>query len=248
MAAVSFAVLLFFCNCLTAFAEVTLPEGTTAGLPEKLTVLDSDGNSVNGSGEYFFYVDGMTPYETYTKNIQIMNLREDKAYHIYFYALPVSKYGDIDLENNCTAVFNLDGSEIFKGTVTGKSSDGALNISDEPVDLGLYEPGDSRKLTCSVTWDGTSADSFIDYGSKLVDTEGTHVLRSPSGNGYIYGEVTFRWVFYAAVDETYVPPKTGVLSTENILYIIALAVAAVMIVIMLILISKKKRQRRTKTA
>ncbi|MBR0485241.1 MAG: hypothetical protein IJJ69_10760, partial [Oscillospiraceae bacterium] len=77
--------LLLSCNCLTAFAEVALPDGAVKGLPEKLTAMDSDGNVVSSdTGEYFFRVENMSYGETYTKEVQLMNLRDDKAYHIYF--------------------------------------------------------------------------------------------------------------------------------------------------------------------
>lgn len=246
IAAVSCAAVLLLCNSLSAFAEVSLPEGTAAGLPEKLTVLDSDGNSVNASGEYFFYVEDMIPFETYSKDIQIMNLREDKAYHIYFYAEPVSSYGEIDLENNCTAVFTLDGEQIFEGKVTGEASDGSINLADEPIDLGLYEPGGSRSLNCSVSWNGDDAGGFIDYGHKIVSKDGTEIVRQENDDNSTYGEVTFRWIFYAVVDEEYVPPKTGIFSSENSVYIIVMIVAAVLILILLLLISVKKKDNKAK--
>ena len=90
------AVLLMSMSVMTAYAD-ELRAGTVAGLPEKLVVLDDNGNSVSENGEYFFEVQDMTPGENYVKNIQIMNLREDASYHIYFNAQPMAKYGDIDL-------------------------------------------------------------------------------------------------------------------------------------------------------
>ena len=70
----------------SAFAEVTLPEGAVKGLPEKLTAMDSSGKPVDSAtGEYFFLAENILPGEVYTKKVQIMNLREDKAYHVYFY-------------------------------------------------------------------------------------------------------------------------------------------------------------------
>lgn len=243
IAGASFAAVILLSGVMSAFAEVDLPEGTVVGLPEKLTVLDSDGNSVNASGEYFFYVEDMIPFETYSKDIQIMNLREDKAYHIYFYAEPVSSYGEIDLENNCTAVFTLDGEQIFEGKVTGEASDGSINLADEPIDLGLYEPGESRSLNCSVSWNGADAGGFIDYGHKIVSKDGTEIVRWENGDNSTYGEVTFRWIFYAVVDEKYIPPKTGVLSSGDSVYIIAMASATIMIVIMILLIAIKKRKK-----
>lgn len=238
---ISFSTVLLFCNSLTAFAEVSLPKGTVAGLPEKLSVMDSDGNSVSSeTGEYFFYVENMEPNVAYSKDIQITNLREDKAYHIYFYAEPISKSGEIDLESESTAVFSLDGTQVFEGKVTGEASDGSINLADEPIDLGLYEPGESRKLNCSIVWNGTSAGGLIDYGQKVVDKNGTTVIKKQSGDTQISGEVKFRWIFYAVVDESYKPPNTGFLSSENIIYIIMAAAAVIILLIAFVILRRKK--------
>lgn len=232
---------LFICDLFRAAAEVILPDGTVAGLPEKLVVMDSDGNSASSdTGEYFFYVENMAANESYSKNIQIMNLREDKAYHVYFYVEPVDKNGEIDLEEECDVVISLDGEQIYAGNVSGK---GNVDLTKTPADLGVYQPGGSKNLNCSITWNGTDAGGYIDYGEKMVDKDGTAVVREGSGQENIYGEVTFKWIFYAVVDESYVPPKTGVLSDESRVYAAILAVAGGLIIIMLILLVCKKRNR-----
>ena len=98
LTALASCLLLLSCNCLPAFAEVALPDGAVKGLPEKLTAMDSEGNVVSSdTGEYFFHVEGMTYGETYTKDVQLMNLRDDKSYHIYFYVEPLWKDGEIDI-------------------------------------------------------------------------------------------------------------------------------------------------------
>ena len=234
------------CNTLSAFAEVSLPEGTVAGLPEKLTVMDSGGNSVSSdTGEYFFYVEDMQPDVDYTKEIQIMNLREDKAYHIYFYAEPLSQSGEIDLEANTTATFTLGGETVFTGSVSGIATDGSVDLSAEPIDLGYYEPGDSGTLTCTVTWDGTGLDGFADYGERLVDSSGTQVIRSGNGTVYVEGEVTFRWIFYAVLDEAYTPPKTGIFADVDAwMYLLAIAVLVCLVLFVLVAILRKKRREK----
>lgn len=234
---------LLFSGLFSALAEVTLPDGAVAGLPENLTVLDSDGNAVDTeNGEYFFTVDDMVPYEVYTKDIQIMNLRDDASYHIYFYAEPISQEGEIDLENDCTAVITLNGSQIYKGKVTGE---GEHDLANAPIDLGLYKPGDSGQMTCQVTWDGPSADIFIDYGEKLVNTDGTTIIREGNDDHYIYGRVQFKWIFYAAVDTD--AANTGILGKNGMnLYIIAILLLIIMVSVMLMLVLKKKKQRMRK--
>jgi hypothetical protein len=220
---------------------VQLPDGAVQGLPEKLTVMDSDGNSANQSGEYYFHVENMVANQTHSKSIQIINLREDKAYHIYFYAEPVSKSGNIDLEEECEAVITLSGDEVYRGKVTG---DGNVNMAKTPIDLGLYTPGESRVLNCQVTWQPSEEDVNIDYGEKLVDADGTHIIRAGDSDYFGYGEVTFKWVFYAVLDETYVPPKTGILGSDSIVYAVIIIVCVVMVLAMLLLIAVKKRKSK----
>ena len=120
LTALTASLLLISCHDVTAFAEVTLPEGAVKGLPERLTAMYDTGNVVSSStGEYFFHVENMNYGQIYTKYVQLMNLRDDKSYHIYFYIEPFFKSGGIDLEKGCDCTFWLDGQEFYKGTVTG---------------------------------------------------------------------------------------------------------------------------------
>lgn len=227
-----------------ASAEVMLPDGTVAGLPERLSVLDSEGVSPNAKGEYFFHVEGMTYGETYTKNVQITNLRTDKAYHIYFYVEPLEKSGEIDLEAEVLCTMSLGGAEVFRGNVNGI---GNLDLTQTPMDLGYYRPGDSDTLSCSVTWTGLNGDVRIDEGARLIDRSGMVILRDRDGDRHIEGEITYKWIFYAAVDEDYVPPKTGLLTADGTFWLICLAgSAAFLLAAALLLLHKRRKERRTK--
>lgn len=229
---------------MTAFA-VTLPDGTVDGLPSALTVMDDSGNAVASDGEYFFEVQDMQPNTDYTKNIQIMNLQDDKAYHIYFYAEPVSHGGEIDLNGDCEAVFTLDGEEVFRGDVNGNPEGGGTKLSDDPIDLGSYTPGDTRTLTCTITWKGESADLVVNYGKRLVSKDGTVVLEEGENtDNYIDGNVYFRWVFCAAVDTDYKPPKTGVLGTSGTIFLALAGGCVFLIILFLILLRRKHGGRR----
>lgn len=220
--------------------EEALPDGTVAGLPDAITVMDDSGNAVNSSGEYFFEVTDMEPNVTYTKEIQIMNLREDEAYHIYFYAEPIGKSGEIDLEGTSTCVFLLDGRQVYEGLVNG---DGDTDISKNPIDLGEFSPGDSVTLTCEVTWNGDIGDGeyIVDNGSRLVDINGTHIIREANGTSYISGQTEFRWIFYAVVDKDYEAPQTGLFSEKMTAFCIALAALAVIIMALLVILKKRRK-------
>lgn len=238
-------VLLLFCQYSVVFAEVQLPEGTVAGLPERLMVMDDEGNSVNSTGEYFFLVEGMKPNVDYTKEIEIMNLREDKSYHIYFYALPLDKEGQIDLENNCRCEFSLNGNKFFEGKVTGEPTNGGINLLDEPYDLGLYKPGDSSKMECKIAWNGViNEDYIVDNGARVIDQNGEHIVREKNGQDHVWGQVRFRWIFYAVVEDEQIPPKTGVLGVATIWYIVILSVLTIGIIILFVLLKNKKKKER----
>ncbi|HOH88421.1 MAG TPA: hypothetical protein PKY34_14200, partial [Ruminococcus sp.] len=165
----------FFSAPAQASAAVQLPDGAVKGLPSDLTAMDSEGNAVSSStGEYFFHVEDMTFGETYTKDVQLMNLREDKAYHIYFYVEPVSKNGEIDLEEEVECTMSLDGVQFFEGNVNGK---GNIDLTEEIQDLGYYEPGDSHTLSCSVVRSGLDEDMLhIDEGSRIVTDKGITIV------------------------------------------------------------------------
>ena len=181
----------------TAFAEVALPEGAVKGLPEKLAALDSEGRPVNSAtGEYFFHVENMQYGETYSKEGQLMNLRDDAAYYIYFYVEPLSKNGEIDLEKGCQCTFYLDGNEFYKGDVNGK---GNIDLSSEYFNTGFYALGDSHVLRAEVVWNDLDVIQDVDNGHKLVDVNGTHVLTGSNGSGYAEGEIEFKWVFFASI-------------------------------------------------
>lgn len=200
--------LLIFINCMgfSAFAETSLPPGAVKGLPERLAALDDAGNHVNSAtGEYFFHVEDMTFGETYTKNVQLINLREDASYHIWFRVEPLFKTGEIDLEKGCECRFFLDDSLFFKGDVNGK---GNIDLTGRAFDCGNYDPGETHTLRCEIVWNDLSVNKHIDNGWRLVDKDGEHILVDPDGNGHIEGEIEFKWIFYAAVMEPYDTPPS----------------------------------------
>lgn len=234
--------LLLFVLCIsTAFAEAVLPEGAVKGLPEKLTAMDSNGNTVNTStGEYYFYVNNMSFCEVYTKDIQLMNLRDDKAYHIYFYIepKPESKKGNIDLEKDCICSFYLDDVNFYQGSVAGV---GNIDLTEKAKDLGYYKPGESHKLTCSIAWVGDPGDYYIDEGHRIVSHEGVQIVRGRSGQDTIRGEFEFKWIFAAEVDESFDPPNTGFFAADGTFLLVLIVILSMLIITVSILIVKRKK-------
>ena len=241
------AVLLMSMSVTTAYAD-ELRAGTVAGLPEKLVVLDDNGNSVSENGEYFFEVQDMTPGENYVKNIQIMNLREDASYHIYFNAQPMAKYGDIDLEEECVLTLYLNERVVYQGKVTG---DGVPDVRDEPLDLGKYGPGESRVLRAEIVWNATfSQGGSIDEGHRIYDFNGVKVVREKTGKTHIEGEVIFKWIFTAVGDAPPIDQSSGTYidTGETITFVFAgLVVVAIGVMMVLLFVKKRKKNDNANT-
>lgn len=249
IALVSSLLLILSCSGITAFAEVALPDGAVKGLPERLTAMDNEGNVVSSStGEYFFHVEDMDYGVTYTKEVQLMNLRDDKSYHIYFYVEPLWKDGQIDLEKGCHCTFWLDGDVVFEGKVTGEPDAGYLDLTENIIDCGNYAPGDSHTLKCAVVWNDLDVLVGVDNGHRLIDVDGEHVLVGPDENGYVEGQIEFKWIFYAAVDEDYEPPNTGLMGVNDSFWLVCMGVLLVLILAMLVLVMSKKKRKKAKNS
>ena len=249
---------------------ITDPGGSVKGLPSGLTILDSDGNDVPEDGIYYFHVVEMNPGETYTKEISVMNLRDDgKSYHIYFYMEPVSNKDDgIDLLVNCREEISLNGQTFYAGNVWGDPEEGYAKVTkDHPYDLGLYEVGDTRTFTASITWNGMigspDLDREVDKGYRIIDKDNyddpdSQWVRRPEENATAYGEVLFHWVFYAEVQEESTETSTNRPgdsetgdrdrqtqtgdSTPLVLFILLMAVSLVVIILLLLIKQKNIRK------
>ena len=240
--------------CVTTVFADELRAGTVAGLPEKLVVLDDAGRSVSENGEYFFEVEGMQANEVYTKKIQIMNLREDAAYRIFFNAQRISTTGEINLEEECICTVYLDGAVIYKGKITGE---GEPDIRETPLSLGYYHSGESRIMQVDIVWpnDVDHGNFEIDNGARIVDSKGTTIVREKTGKSHIEGETIFKWIFTAVTDLDPVPHPSGpdtstpsdhVKTGETITFIAAgvMAVALVFMVLFAVTKNKKKGQKK----
>ena len=238
----------------SAFAETALPDGAVKGLPERLAALDDEGNAVNSeTGEYFFHVENMVFGETYTKNIQLINLREDASYRIYFRVEPLYKSGEIDLEDGCECRFYLDSKEFYKGTVNG---DGNIDLTANAFDCGFYAPGQSHTIRAEVVWNSFNPQKSVNNGWRLVDQNGIHILIDPEGNAHTEGEIEFKWIFYAQIAEKpatkdEVPdgndgggyaPQTGLLLQNGTYWLIGVGVAVVAVMVLLVLIIRSKKK------
>ncbi len=246
------AAILICSICVTTVFADELRAGTVAGLPEKLVVLDDAGRSVSENGEYFFEVEGMQANEVYTKKIQIMNLREDAAYRIFFNAQRISTRGEINLEEECICTVYLDGAVIYKGKITGE---GEPDIRQTPLSLGYYHSGESRIMQVDIVWPNNvdHGEFAVDNGARIVDSEGTTIVREKTGKSHIEGETIFKWIFTAVTDLEPGPHPSGpdspsdhVKTGETITFIAAGVMAVALVFMVLFGVTKRKKKEQEK--
>lgn len=84
--------------------------------------------------------------------------------------------------------------------------------------------------------------SFVWKESRSVSRNGMVILRDSNADHYIYGEITYKWILYAAVDEEYEPPYTGFLGKEGKIWLLMMAGSAAMVVFLSILLIRKKKK------
>ncbi|MBQ1518587.1 MAG: hypothetical protein IIZ53_01910, partial [Ruminococcus sp.] len=63
-------------------------------------------------------------------------------------------------------------------------------------------------------------------------------------SGYVDGEIEFKWIFYAALDENYVPPNTGLFLSSSKFWVAAIAVLSAVTGGMLLLVFLKKKKNK----
>ena len=73
----------------------------------------------------------------------------------------MSKYGEIDLENECVVTLYLDERVVYQGKVTGE---GIPDVRNEPLDLGRYGPGQSRVLRAEIVWNASGKAKLFSSG------------------------------------------------------------------------------------
>jgi hypothetical protein len=126
----------------------------------------------------------MVPREVYTKDITVMNARDDEIYEILMKVEPNYTDGDIDLLGETNCKLYLDDKLIYDGLVNG---DGKPNMQYDGVTLGGYfDSGETRHLRAEFVWNITE------------ETENYMNMQSDKGEK-TYGEVSFKWIFYASL-------------------------------------------------
>ena len=148
---------------------------------------------------------------------------------------------------------NGNDNVIYKGKITGE---GEPDIRQTPLSVGYYHPGESRVMKVDIVWpDNVDHGEFeVDNGARIVDSNGTTIVREQTGKSHIEGETVFKWIFTAVIDLDPPHPQSGpdnpsdsVKTGETITFIAAVVMAVALTFMILFVVTKKKKEKE-KTA
>ena len=209
------------CVMLAVFSGASLQAlAAETNLPDSFLIGDQDGIQVDVDGTYYIEAD-VFPGDVIKKKLTIQNLDQGRAessipYVLSMLAEPMDETGPLKLLDEVEMELKLDGRVIYDGRTRGNDKDN--DITQRPLSLGEYLPGDQKVLEIKFTVNPAMQLS----GEKSV--------------------AHFAWHFYAVRAAITDPPKTGdVLKT----YTPYLAVMGGMLLFCftLVVLKKKKEER-----
>lgn len=207
----------FFSLSQLAYAE-SLPPGIIIG--------DSDGITVDGTGEYYIDKDDIYPGETFTKTIKLMNTEEgDRPYQLEMMIAPTEKEGVINFYQAIEMSIVLAGKVIYQGDLAGK---GTPDSQTSRLNLGTYAYGEFSEM--EITFKVAK-----DLPSEMWQSKSTAKVR---------------WDFYATKKAAITPPKKppnkywGLLpqTGEEWRSLLYKVITGIFIICVVLLYSKKRRQ------
>lgn len=113
-------------------------------LPEGMVIGDEQGIDATRDGEYFVYIDDVMPGKKWKKTISMINMEKDIPYKLVMLISPSIVTGSLDLSEAIQMTLSYEGKIVYEGPASGISNQ--INLQNEPLDLGVFQAGDSRAL------------------------------------------------------------------------------------------------------
>lgn len=130
-------------------------------LPSGMVIGDDQGVKVKSDGQYLVDVRDVEPGKEWEKQITIINLEKDIPYHLTMsVSRPTKKVGTLDLSQAIEMELMYDGKSIYKGPLSGDAGKVNLQNLQTPLDLGVFQSGDTHQLQAIFRLDGEK------YGNK----------------------------------------------------------------------------------
>lgn len=122
-------------------------------LPPGIVIGDSEGLHATKNGEYHVNVNDVLPGKKWHKSISIVNMEKDIPYQVTMLITPPVVSGSLDLSKAIQMTLVYEGKSVYKGPASGISKE--LNLQTTPLNLGIFNAGDSRALEVEYSLSGT---------------------------------------------------------------------------------------------
>lgn len=211
--------------CLIPIIMFLHTKAYASELPPGLVVGDSNGLNATKNGEYHVNITDVMPGKQWNTTISIINMEKDVPYQLSLKLSPPETSGSLDLSKEIQMTLTYEGKLIYEGPASGISE--TMNLQNTPIDLGIFNAGDSRSLEVEYSLDGKYTNKDFAQKNTMDNT----------------------WV-YTAVKTGLVPkdPSTGkrtgrLPSTGEIKQaMIGICLALFFVMTMLLILKKKKEQ------
>jgi hypothetical protein len=192
-------------------------------LPDSFLIGDQDGIQVDTDGMYYIDI-VVNPGQVHTKKLTIQNLDQGRPESVIPYTLSMlaeteEETGPIKLLDVVALELKLDGKVIYDGPCRGNAQ--GNDITETPLPLGDYAPGDQKVLDIRLTVDSNMPSAAA--GDEL-------------------SEAIFLWHFYAVRAMDPEPPKTGEVIRDYAPYLAVMG-GMLLFCFTLVVLKKKKEER-----
>jgi len=193
---------------------------TETNLPDSFLIGDQNGIQVGQDGRYYIEADVFAG-DVITKKLTIRNLDQGRPesnvpYVLQMLAEPLDETGPLKLLDEVHMEFKLDGKVIYSGRTRG--NDASNDITQRPLNLGEYKPGDQRVLEIKFT------------------------VNPAMVSGQTLSVAHFAWHFYAVRAMPFTQPTTGDMLKTYAPYLAVMG-GMLLFCFTLVVLKKKKEER-----
>lgn len=121
-------------------------------LPRGMVIGDSQGLNATSKGEYHVNITDVLPGGSWHTTISMVNMEKGSPYQLTMLISPATVSGSLDLSKALHMTLTYEGTVVYDGPASGISD--SVNLQTTPLDLGVFNAGDSRALEVTYSLSG----------------------------------------------------------------------------------------------
>ncbi len=137
-------------------------------LPPGMVVGDENGIHATKEGEFFVEITDVVPGKSWHKAISLLNMEKDVPYQLTMLISPPKVSGNLDLSEAIQMKLTYQDKVVYNGPASGISKD--INLQNKPLDLGVFNSGDSRALLVDYSISGKYTNKDFDVKNTMRNT------------------------------------------------------------------------------